>query len=184
MPNDPNSLDLTAEQARILLDYDPLTGKLFWKKRPRDMCSSEGQWRWWNTRWVGAPALDNLDRHGYLKGKIFGRVIRAHRAAWLISTGDWPEADIDHINGIRTDNRLENLRAVTRSQNRRNSKMSSNNTSGVTGVSWFSPTKKWAARITNKDGPKILGYFPCFAVAVRARRQAERENGFSARHGT
>lgn len=70
------------------------------------------------------------------------------------------------------------------SQGRRNSKMPSNNTSGVTGVSWFEPTKKWAARISGNDGAKVLGYFPCFAVAVRARRQAERENGFSARHGT
>lgn len=184
MRKDSNSPELTAEQARILLDYDPLTGKLFWKRRPRGMCSSDSQWKFWNTRWVGAPALDNLDRHGYLKGKIFGRMIRAHRVAWLITTGEWPEVEIDHINGIRTDNRLENLRSVTKSQNRRNSKMPSNNTSGVTGVSWFPQTKKWSARISDKDGTKVLGYFPCFAVAVRARRQAEREKGFSARHGT
>lgn len=184
MPDQSNTPVLTADQVRALLRYDRATGKLFWRERPRDMCPSDGQWKRWNSRWVGQEAFTAVDTHGYLKGTIFAQVLRAHRVIWLMETGAWPDADIDHINGSRTDNRIENLRDVSRSQNLRNASLSVKNTSGVTGVWWHEPTKKWGARISTNTGPKYLGYFSCFAKAVRMRRASERENGFSDRHGT
>lgn len=113
-----------------------------------------------------------------------GVYYRAHRVAWAITHGEWPTSDIDHINGVRDDNRICNLRAVTRSQNRRNSSMRSDNKSGITGVALDKKFNVWRAQI-HVDGKHItLGAFPTFEAAVGARRKAALKHGFTERHGT
>lgn len=97
------------ELLRKLLDYDPETGVLTWKERPRDFFESDRNWRWWNTRFSGASALSAIEGGGYKSGRIFGRPTKAHRVAWAIMNGSWPTGEIDHVNGDKTDNRISNL---------------------------------------------------------------------------
>jgi hypothetical protein len=94
----------------------------------------------------------------------------------------WPTADIDHINGIRHDNRLKNLREVDRYANAQNATMMRNNTTGATGV-YRTSNNRWRA-IIHANGVRIdLGRFDDFRDAVSARQTAEATHGFSPRHG-
>jgi hypothetical protein len=107
---------------------------------------------------------------------------KAHRLIWLMSYGVAPEF-IDHINGVRDDNRLENLRSVSWEENTKNAKRRADNVSGVTGVSFYSPKGTWRARINYKGRTVLLGYFKTPAEAVAARRAAEKIYGYHENHG-
>jgi len=137
----------------------------------------------WNARYAGAPALASLNNEGYHRGAIFDAMMRAHRVAWAIYYVEWPEHQIDHINGDRADNRIENLRTVTHAENGRNTKLNCRNKSGVSGVDWFPRTKRWRARIVFEQSEKHLGYFEHFEDAVAARKAAEKELNFHPNHG-
>lgn len=84
---------------------------------------------------------------GYVNISIGGHKYKAHRLAWLYAHGYNPPNQIDHINGIPSDNRLVNLREATHGQNAINSRRPLRNTSGVKGVGWYKPCQKWRARI-------------------------------------
>ena len=88
-------------------------------------------------------------------------------------TGHWPKHIIDHINQDPSDNRWDNLRAVNHSQNGLNSKISKNNRSGYTGVSWHKQKRKWQAHIRIKGKRRFLGYFTSIEKAYAARQKAE-----------
>lgn len=108
---------------------------------------------------------------GYVRLYVDGSPYSAHRLIWFIKYGEYVE-EIDHINGIKSDNRIENLRSVTRSQNRMNVGAYSNNKSGVRGVSWSKANNKWKAQI-QKDGRKIgIGYFSSIDEAKEAYMKA------------
>lgn len=98
----------------------------------------------------------------------------AHRVAWAIFYGEWPVSDIDHRNGISGDNRIENLRPASDSENQCNAKIRIDNTSGVKGVSWSKKENKWQAYITKDKKTRPLGRYASFEEAVSARRLAER----------
>lgn len=154
---------------RQLLEYDPYTGKLFWRKRDRKLFSSDRDWKKWNTRYAEQEAFTSADRYGYLIGSIFSHVYRAHRIIWMMHFGGIENGlEIDHINGARDDNRISNLRTATVSQNRSNARMPSNNTSGVKGVAWYARTKKWKAQTKVNGKRKHLGYFSTIAEAEAA----------------
>lgn len=155
----------TPEELRKLLRYEPDTGKLFWRPREAGLFSSNGRAIRWNTIYSGAEAFTSYNSSGYRHGKIFGKLYRAHRVAWAIVTGDWPDNEIDHINGDRTDNRMNNLRAATRAENARNSGIRSDNTSGHKGVRWINTRRKWGARIRISGSNKHLGYFESYEAA-------------------
>jgi len=172
-----------------LLRYEPETGKLYWCERTPDMfkgCkqSVKQTCNIWNSRFSGKEAFTCVDSHGYKSGRINSQLFRAHRVAWALHFGEWPSDQIDHINGVRGDNKIENLRIVTHQDNHRNQKRSSNNTSGVTGVHWNTRKGKWASRIWvgGKNG-KHLGYFDSFDEAVQTRKDAEAKYGFHTNHG-
>lgn len=113
---------LSAERLREVLHYDPETGAFTWKVRTSNRVS------------VGAVAGAML-KTGYLSICIDRKFYRAHRLAWLFVHGEWPNADIDHLNGIRTDNRFVNLRAASRSVNQQNLRAARGSTaSGMLGV--------------------------------------------------
>ena len=171
------------ELLRKLLRYEPETGKLFWLPRPAKMFSDQRSFNAWNARYADKEALTALDGQGYNTGSIYGKKYNAHRVIWAMAHNAWPVGDIDHINGMRTDNRLINLRNVSRSMNRRNAKMQSNNTSGHNGVSWYAGTGKWRADIRIDRVQKYLGSFPNIADAIAARKAAEADHGFTERHG-
>jgi len=113
--------------------------------------------------------------------QINGLQYQAHRLAVLAMTGRMPEQYTDHINGIRTDNRWENLREVSPAENCRNMKMPNTNTSGHIGVTKHK--NRWKAHIKIRGKTIHLGYHSTFEAACRARQHAEKEHGFHANHG-
>ena len=106
-----------------------------------------------------APRLvGSIGKRGYARVHFEGRRYAAHRLAWFYVTGQWPELDIDHINGVRHDNRFCNLRAVTRKQNRENTTVIWSS-SGFRGVSWSKSRSAWVAKVGHNGRQQILGYF-------------------------
>lgn len=160
---------LTQERLKEVLAYDAISGVFTWLvARGRQP--------------IGAIA--GCDSHrGYTKIRVDGTEYYTHRAAWLYVHGAWPDADIDHINGNRADNRICNLRAVSRSENLRNSGIPVRNTYGRVGVFWNAGKAKWTARIKLHGRNIHLGHFNDMNAACMAREEAERKYGFHANHG-
>ena len=119
---------------------------------------------------------------GYVSLSINHKKLAAHRMAWLYVYGEMPNV-IDHQNRNRADNRIDNLRNVTQSENNRNMPINSTNKSGVIGVFWCNTTSRWCSRITVDSKLKTLGYFSEFSDAVNARKNAEVLYGFHKNHG-
>ena len=159
---------LTQQTLKDLLEYEPSTGIFYWKSNT----SSRNV--------IGKPA-------GYCKGYVFIRIHKklhyAHRLAFLYMTGNYPADQVDHINGVPSDNRWENLREVSPLENRRNAARSKNNTSGVTGITWDKRKNFWYVRITLNRINKFIGYFEHLEDAKQARKQAEIDYGFHQNHG-
>lgn len=164
---------LPPEQLRQMLRYEPETGKLFWLPRTRSMFKKERFWLAWNTRFAGKEALYADNGSGYRGGSILNRTILAHRAAWCVHHGYWPD-QVDHINLNKKDNRLVNLREANRSQNLFNTPAQSNNTSGVKGVYWHKPAGKWLAQIGFMRRKTYLGLFGNLEDASAAYEKASK----------
>jgi len=125
---------------------------------------------------AGSPRGD-----GYLSVKVNNIAYRAHRIIWLITFGRWPSEQIDHINGVRDDNRIENLREVSVQGNQRNQHIRIDNTSGIPGV--YFDLGAWRARI-KVDGKYVdLGRFKTKEEAFVARKGAEARYDFHPNHG-
>ena len=172
------TLDLPpVDYLRQRLRYEPETGKLFWKR-----CDEMPNW--WNGRFAGKEAMTARCGNGYLTGAVNSTVYMAHRIAWSIYSGLHPAGEIDHINHVRDDNRICNLRMVSGSANCMNRTKAANNTSGVTGVGWDRSKTRWVAHIKKNGKYKALGAFRSFAEAVAARKEAEKMFGFHPNHGS
>lgn len=156
--------DLTAEFVRSILDYDQATGLFRWKWRA-DIPDRV------NKRFAGKLA-GWLDVHGYWKIHIHRGDYRGSRLAWLYMTGRWPSALIDHKDNDRGNNAWRNLREASHTENSRNMRKPTRNTSGFKGVSFHSRTKTWRADIFLGDRQKSLGHFPTAEAAHSAYRQA------------
>lgn len=146
--------------------YDSETGEVFHARdkgsvKAGDLCSSKTS-------------------HGYLRVTIGRREKLQHRIAWFLVKGYWP-SQIDHINGIRSDNRLCNLREVDNVNQRRNQKMDKRNNTGSTGVRF--KNGRWEARITVNNRCLHLGRFDDWHGAFNKRKTAEVEYGFHPNHG-
>ena len=146
------------ELVREHLDYCPSTGIFTWKTHGRG-------------RVVGEPA-GTIMRKGYRRLKINGAILLAHRAAWALTHGYCPALEIDHINGIKDDNRIDNLRLATAAQNQQNSGRSRANKSGYKGVSKTAWNNKWQAKIYCERTRTHLGYFESREAAAEAYRKA------------
>lgn len=173
---------------RRLIDYSPETGELRWKERPAWMFKAGYRPRsanagTWNCRYANKPAFTHSMPKGYKHGALLNISMRAHRVIWAIHHGAWPEGQIDHINGITDDNRIDNLRLVQPVDNQRNMSRARNNTSGVTGVHFHHPSGLWYARITVNYKEKYLGCYSDFEDVVAARKQAEIDYNFHSNHG-
>jgi len=107
----------------------------------------------------------------------------AHRIVYSLHHGHHPKMQIDHINGIRSDNRPENLRDVNNRVNARNSRLFKSNTSGFHGVTWNKLEQKWKVRINTENKRICLGTFPTKEEAIRARIEAEIKYGYHENHG-
>lgn len=163
--------------------YNPDTGLLTWKVKLANDPAKLSEVRRWNARYAGKPAITANDGKGYSRGHVRGNMLYAHRIAWAMIYGDWPAGEIDHINGDPADNKICNLRSVTKSQNMRNQKRHKSNTSGATGVHWNKHRRRWVARILHEKKIKHVGSFHKLEDAMRARRQAEEKYGYHPNHG-
>ena len=100
-----------------------------------------------------------LNFYGYLQTNVDGKIYKNHRLAWLYVYGEFPLKDLDHINRIKTDNRILNLRQVTDAQNLQNIGLRSDNKSGYKGVSWCKQKEKWCVRMQYDKKYRHIGYF-------------------------
>lgn len=128
-----------------MLDYDPATGKFHWRVTKANK--------------VAGSVAGSISSQGYWELKVDRRLYRAHRLAWFYMTGRWPAETVDHINCVRTDNRFENLREASLSQNNCNTPIRTDNTSGFKGVYWHKQNQKWIATIGHKKKVRYLGSF-------------------------
>lgn len=169
-------------QLRELLDYDPASGALTWRRRGPCWFKSQRDCQAWNTRYAGKPA-NHIHKLGYVVVRLFGRAYKGHRVAYAIHHGRWPTLQIDHINGVKTDNRIANLREVDNQTNAKNTKTHRHNTSGVSGVYWHKRDRKWIARIGATKAGSFIGAYKEFDAAVAARKHAETILGYHPNHG-
>ena len=154
---------LTQQRLKSVLHYDPDTGLFVWlgpKPQKRHM--------------LGCVA-GSVGYQGYISIRVDGTPQQAHRLAFLYVTGEWPTGDVDHLNGRRADNRWENLRECSRSENMQNVSLQRNNTSGHTGVTWNKGRRKWVAQICHGRTYKNLGGFTDFKVDKDAYLKAKAE---------
>jgi hypothetical protein len=136
------------------LEYNPITGIFVWKIRR-------------NGRVRAGQQAGMIGPRGYRVITLNRKIYREHRLAWLYMYGVWPTI-IDHINRNPIDNRIENLREVTRSQNQQNRTQDPRNKSGARGVVWAKNAKKWRAQIRINKKSIYLGYFDLVEDAARA----------------
>ena len=136
--------DLTAERLRELLNYDPETGVFTWRVRRSQMCKP-----------VMLAGDFNTDK--YWRIGIDGAQRPAHRLAWLYMTGEWPSHTIDHINGVRHDNRWCNLRDIPFQENMLNQHTQRKSKSGLRGAYPFG--SRWYSLISVKGEKIQLGTF-------------------------
>ncbi|MGG8661087.1 HNH endonuclease signature motif containing protein [Streptomyces lividans] len=122
--------------------------------------------------------------NGYINVRFDGKYYKSHRIVWEMINGDIDDAMfIDHINHNRSDNRIENLRLVTKQWNAMNQSIRFNNKTGVIGVSWVERLSKYVSKIRVNGRDYHLGCFSDIDDAKAARIKAEIEHGFHENHG-
>ena len=163
---DPNNL--TQEKLKQLIHYDLDTGTIT-ANMPRHGINSGDE-------------LGYVANNGYRVVSLGSKRFLAHRLAWFYMTGNLPE-QIDHINHIKTDNRWENLREVTNTENSMNNGLSKNSTTKINGVSFHKLTGKYRVYITVNRKQIHLGMFNNLVDAIQARKQADIKYGFHPNHG-
>jgi len=173
---------LTQKLLKELLHYDPETGIFTWKERSRKYFTSDWSFKTWNSMHSG-KVTGNIAGKGYLQITILYISYLSHRLAWLYVYGEFPIDHTDHVNRVKHDNRIVNLRAVSCSDNLKNQKIRINNTSGCNGVHWIKSSKKWRGRISVNCKVIHLGVHEDWFEAVCARKSAERKYGFHENHG-
>lgn len=139
---------LTHDQVIAAFDYDPKAG-IFRHRKNGNLAGS-------------------MNNRGYWRLVVNKKTYSAHRVAWLYVHGVWPDKCVDHINGIKTDNRLSNLRLADTSQNTCNSRLYRSNTSGKKGVTWHKTGRKWQAHIKVNGKTIYLGLFDSIDAAHAA----------------
>lgn len=157
-----NTKNITQNFLKEILHYDFKTGIFTYIKRTAN-CISIGD------------IAGTINNEGYLSVEIKGISHKLHRLAWLYIYGKIPKDQIDHINRIRDDNKISNLRCATNTENQRNRTIGLNNKSGVIGVSFFESNQKWYSEISHNSKKIHLGCFINFNDAVIARKMAEYE---------
>lgn len=144
------------------LRYD--NGKLYWIKR-------------------NGNEAGYVTDEGYRTIVVKGKSYQAHRIVWYIHNGEFPKEQTDHLNGIRDDNRIENLRDVSNWENGRNQRLHKSNTSGQSGIHYHKRDKRWIARIRGFKGERIEKRFKEKNDAVTWRQKMEAVLGYHPNHG-
>ena len=158
-----NMEKLTHSRLIELLDYCPEHGHFLWRKLRNGM-----------RRDLHAGSITGW---GYVSIRIDGVAYLAHRLAWFYVHGEFPAGVIDHINQIKNDNRISNLRSVTQVENCKNRKVRSGNRTGANGVRFRDDGRKnpWNARVMHRGKNLSLGHFKTFEEAVKARQEWDKK---------
>jgi hypothetical protein len=151
---------LPIETLQRLFRYDPESGNIYW--------IAEGKGK------IKKKPAGTVVQAGYIGILIDGKRYYAHRIAWALHHGRHPELHLDHINGIKTDNRIANLREANHNQNARNNGLAKNNKTGFTGVSLHSSKRFYVASIKVDYIHINLGLFKTIDEAAAARKKAEK----------
>ena len=163
-----NFEQLTVEKARSLFFYDGSTGELRW--RIASGCIKAGS------------LVKSKDSKGYLMVCVNKHHYKAHRIIWLMEKGSWPPGQIDHMNGMKSDNRLCNLRLATQKQNSANTGIRSSNKSGFKGVHYHRQSGKWQASICFDGKLQYLGlYDTALEASIVYARELNTKHGEFAR---
>jgi hypothetical protein len=158
------SWPVSVDELRKHLSYNPETGVITRIRKPR------------NTRWKAGETTGSPNNHGYIKVGVLRHKFTAHRLAFALHYGRWPNGQIDHIDHDRANNKITNLREVTEMQNHQNAAKRSDNTSGYKGVSRVNrKIKTWQASIKSGGKQKFLGTFLTAEEAACAYDSAARE---------
>lgn len=163
---------LNYSRAKELFNYDPDTGKLYWKKSTS------------NRVHAGTEAGNVFGtRIKYMQTSVDGVKMLVHRIAWLLMTGKMPKFEIGHEDGDGLNNKWMNLKDVTSSENNQNLSKRSDNSSGFTGVARHSTSTKWVAQAQLKGKYIYGGMFEKIEDAVEARRTLNKKFNFHTNHG-
>lgn len=153
---------VTYEELSSIFTYNNKTGNLIWVNS-RGPQARKG------------TAAGTVDVAGYLSIQLFNKGYKAHRLVWMINYGEFPDGIVDHIDGNRLNNKIENLRIVTASENSKNTRVSRANTSGVKGVNLNKRSGGWVAQIGKEGKHMHLGTFSTKEKATEAYENACRE---------
>lgn len=149
----------TGKRLKEAFRYDPESGQFYWRIKPGPSVK------------VGQK-VGTIKNRGYEAVRLDGFPFKSHRLAWFFVNGNWPKGQIDHINGIRNDNRIFNLREATPSQNRVNTKtLRADNKSGYTGIKFDKNRNNWRAKI----GKINCGRHHTIEEAIKARNAKGKE---------
>lgn len=149
-------------ELKKLLHYNPETGIFKWIVSPAHAVKA-------------GSIAGRLHKFGYIEIRIKNKIYPAHRLAWFYVYGKWPKDQIDHINGIRDDNRIANLRECTNTENQQNRVSRKGSTSKYLGVSWDSKNERWLAQININNKNKYLGSYATEEDAYKAYCKAKAE---------
>jgi len=155
------------------------TGVLHWKHRDQKHFSCYRIYRSTNSRLAGKEAFASRNNDGYRSGMLLGKSVKAHRIVWAMTRGEWPTDEIDHINGDPADNRPENLRQVSHTDNVKNRCVSNNTFTGQIGINKCSGSKNFRVRLAGQ----AFGTYTNLEDAMRVRDQKLTELGFHPNHG-
>jgi hypothetical protein len=149
---------LDQKMLQSIVSYDPDTGVMIWL--PKNVVKHQD--KRWNTIFAGKQ-VGRIESDGYLGTNIkvgnIQKSVKIHRLAWLYMFGHFPDGPLDHINRIKSDNRISNLRIANASLNGHNIESFSTNKSGVKGVSWCKLSKKWKAIFVFRGKHMHLGLY-------------------------
>ena len=166
-------LELGYEEVAKLFTYDRESGVLYWRIRNGN-----------HTRRNYVAGSIKGNNNGYRRVRIKGKNYMEHRIIMMLCFGHIPEnAEIDHINHVRDDNRLANLRFATQRENLRNQSVSSKSTTGVTGVYFNKTRNKFIAQIKVNRQVHYLGCYNTLEEAAAARAEANLKFKFNNNHG-
>jgi hypothetical protein len=163
---------ITQDQLKEVLHYCPETGMFTWLVGGGARKGAE------------AGCVHIQSGKPYRQVGVNNRAYSAHRLAFLYMTGEFPEDQVDHIDGNGLNNIWTNLRPVTCGENQKNRRKYARNTSGTTGVYWNVKCNKWVSQIVVEGKHKYLGLFDNKEDAIAARKAAEVLYGFHENHGT
>lgn len=148
-------MEITPEMLTNIFDYNPETGILTRRRTGRVVSGTNG------------------GSGGYLTVNVLGSPMYIHRVAFAIVNGRLPAGEVDHVNGVKTDNRIANLRVASRSENGRNVSAHRDSKTGVLGVCLEKRSGKYLARIKTPKKTIHLGLFDTAEEAAAARKTAE-----------